>query len=86
MLSGIAGYVAGGFVAGAIWCIGCEGKPFGRLFIAVIGGILSIIFAGFPPANEGGVGPPNNAWPYIAMCWIVFFLGWSAIAAVRVRK
>jgi len=35
-----------------------------RVFIRVIFAVLTTLFMGFPPRNEGQVGEPFNAWPY----------------------
>ena len=71
LATGMLAYLAGGFVAGMVWCEGCEGllgNTLGRLFIGIVMCVLSAINGGFPP-GAGGVGPPHNAWPYIFGCW-----------------
>lgn len=76
LVSGGIAYYAGGFVAGMVWCVDCGSNPFTRIFMGILMGLLSAMFYGFPPANEGGVGPPLNTWPYIFVCWVLIYLGW----------
>jgi len=75
--TGISAFAAGGFVAGLVWAE-CGntllGNVFGRLFIGCVFSVLSMLTLGFPPRNEGGVGPPYNAWPYIIGCWLLFLV------------
>ncbi|QOX79850.1 hypothetical protein FY034_13215 [Trichlorobacter lovleyi] len=74
-VSFVVSYLSGGFVAGIFMCSNCSlDEPLGYLLISLIIGILSIFTGGFPPANEGGVGPALNSWPYIAGCWACIIL------------
>jgi hypothetical protein len=73
LITGAMAYFAGGFVAGMIWCKGCEGIG-SRIFIGIVILVLSAFTGCFPPQNEGGVGPSLNTWPYIFACWGAFFV------------
>jgi hypothetical protein len=63
----------GGFIWGMVTCIDCDGRPLGRVFMGVLGAIFSTFTLGFPWRNEGGVGEPFNAWPYILPTWAALF-------------
>ena len=75
LLAAIAAYFAGGFVAGAVYCEGCDeniaAQIFGRAFVGCIFAVFSAIFFGFPPKN---MATPEtiNVWPFIVGCWIAF--------------
>ena len=87
LASGLVAYLAGGVVAGMVWCKDCEGwsgNTLGRLFIGIVMGVLSAVRGGFPPRDMGGTSPPLNAWPYIIGCWIVLFT--AAMLWARLRR
>jgi hypothetical protein len=63
----------GGFVFGFMHCDDCGFNIFGRSFIGLIFAVLTPLSGGFPPQNEGGVGPPFNAWPHITGAWVLLF-------------
>ena len=76
VVTGVPAYFAGGFVAGAVWCEGCDGllgNTVGRLFIGVVTCVLSAVSFGFPPKDAGG-GARLNTWPFIFGCWALFFV------------
>jgi len=64
----------GGFLLGFVECQDCGSNPLLRSFIGLIFAVLTPFFLGFPPRNEGGVGPPYNAWPYIATAAVAIFV------------
>ncbi len=75
LVTGIWAYLLGGFIAGVVWCEGCNGvigNTLGRLFVGVITAYLSAITGGFPPPDASGAGTPLNVWPFILACWGVF--------------
>ena len=64
---------AGGFIFGFMNCSDCGWNVLGRLFIGCIMAVLAPLSGGFPPQNEGGVGPPFNAWPHIIATGVLTF-------------
>ena len=40
-----------------------------RLVIGLVFSFLTPLTGGYPPRNEGGVGEPYNAWPYIGVAF-----------------
>ena len=73
---------AGGFVFGVIHCTDCGASILGRIFIGFISAVLTLFTFGFPPRNEGGVGDPYNAWPYVIAAAFVIF----AVTAGLLRR
>lgn len=61
----------GGFIFGFMQCADCGANPLGRGFIGLVFAVLTPLFGGFPPRNEGGVGAPFNAWPHIVAAWML---------------
>lgn len=64
---------AGGFIFGVLNCDDCGWNMLGRLFVGCVMAVLTPLSGGFPPQNEGGVGPPFNAWPHIVAAGILTF-------------
>lgn len=57
LISSLLAIPVGGFIFGVIQA---EADSFGgRLLIGLIFALLTSMFAGFPPRNEGGVGKPS---------------------------
>jgi hypothetical protein len=83
LISGLLALPVGGFIFGAIHADG--GGLVGRLFIGLIFALLTSMFGGFPPRNEGGVGEPYNAWPCIIAAWIVLVGFWYAYRWISTR-
>jgi hypothetical protein len=75
----------GGFLFGFAHCVGCGWNPAMRAFIGVVYAVLTPISLGYPPKNEGGVGEPFNAWPYIAIAAVVIFVVVAALVYIRDR-
>ena len=73
---------AGGFVFGFLTCSDCGWNIIGRIFIGFVFAVLTPLTWGFPPRNEGGVGPPFNAWPHIVCTAVVLFV----VLYVRERR
>jgi hypothetical protein len=61
----------GGFAFGFLHCDDCGFNILGRGFVGVVFAVLTPLSGGFPPQNEGGVGPPFNAWPHIVLSWVL---------------
>jgi hypothetical protein len=74
LISLVLAMPVGGFVFGFVHCTDCGWDVLGRGFIGIVSAFLTSIFLGFPPRNEGGVGAPYNAWPYIIVAFLVVFL------------
>jgi hypothetical protein len=72
-ISIVAAGPVGGFIFGFITCSDCGWNIFGRMFIGCVMAVLTPLYAGFPPQNEGGVGPPFNAWPQIIIAALLVF-------------
>jgi hypothetical protein len=65
---------AGGFLLGFVKCQDCGWNPASRALIGLVYAVLTPLTLGFPPKNEGGVGAPFNAWPYIAIAAAALFV------------
>jgi hypothetical protein len=72
--TGMFAYLAGGVVAGMVWCTDCDGvlgNTLGRLLSGAVVGVLSAVHGGFPPNLAGN---ERDAWPFIFGCWAVLFV------------
>jgi hypothetical protein len=78
----IAAIPAGGFLFGFVTCPDCGWNLLGRVFIGCVMAFLTTATMGFPPRNEGGVGEPYNAWPFILGVWLLF----AAVVFWRYRR
>jgi hypothetical protein len=67
--SGGAAVPAGGFLFGFVHAEPDSVSISGRIMVGIIFAILTTITGGYPPKNEGLVGDPWNAWPYILGVW-----------------
>ena len=85
LVSAVLCMPAGGFVFGFVHCVDCGWNLAMRAFIGLLFAVLSPIFLGFPPKNEGGVGEPYNAWPYIGTTAAAIFIVVTAWIYVRKR-
>lgn len=63
----------GGFIFGFLNASDPNPGLLGRFFIGCVMAIITPLSFGFPPQNEGGVGPPFNAWPHIIVAWLIVF-------------
>ena len=82
ILATILAAPVGGFIMGFVRCTDCGWNILWRVFVGLVFAALTPIFAGFPPANEAGVGTRLNAWPYISLTWI----GLMAFLYLRIRR
>ena len=71
----IAAGPAGGFILGLSHAGDPDPNPIGRLFYAFIMAAETPLHAGFPPRPEAGAGQAFNAWPYMAISYLLIF-GW----------
>jgi hypothetical protein len=76
---------AGGFLLGFVQCQDCGWNPASRSFIGLVYALLTTLTFGFPPKNEGGVGAPFNAWPYIAIAAAAIFIASVALTYLMDR-
>src|SRR4051812_35949967 len=73
VISVITAGPVGGFIFGFMSCSDCGWNVVGRAFIGCVMAVLVPVHGGFPPQNEGGVGPRSNAWPHIAFGGLLVF-------------
>lgn len=75
LVGGCLSMVIGGFIFGFVQAGVDEDSGFdvlGRTFVGIVFAFLTPLSGGYPPKNEGGVGEPFNAWPYIIPTYVVF--------------
>jgi hypothetical protein len=84
--SAIAAFPLGGFVVGFLGCIDCDNNIFGRVVTGFIFAVLTPLYLGFPPRDEGGSHPPINAWPYILPAGMLVFGFLSYLEILKSRK
>jgi len=85
-ISAVAAFPVGGFVLGFLNCSDCGRNILGRLVIGCIFAVLTPIFRGFPPQNEGGVGTLFNAWPHIVISGSLIFAFLIYLELIKSRK
>jgi len=73
LFSLISGMLIGGFIFGFTHCSDVNCSIPGRIIIGIVYLILTPLFAGFPPINEGGTGS-FNLWFYIIPIGIITFI------------
>lgn len=71
----IAAGPAGGFIFGLLHAGDPDPNPIGRFFYACIMAVVTPLHAGFPPNHEAGAGQSFNAWPHIAVSFLVIVSG-----------
>jgi hypothetical protein len=79
----------GGFAFGFVHCKDCGAGIsgiLGRVLIGIVFTVLTVLFAGYPPQNEGGVGEPYNVWPYIVTCWTILLVVGMLLMFLRRRQ
>ena len=69
----IAAGPTGGFLFGLLNAGDPDPNPVGRIFYACIMAVMTPLHAGFPPHNEAGAGQTFNAWPHIAISFLLIF-------------
>ena len=67
----------GGFIFGLFHPGDPDPNPVGRFFNACIMAVVTPLHAGFPPRPEAGAGQSFNAWPHIAISYLLI-LSWFA--------
>lgn len=68
---------AGGFILGILNPGDPDPNPIGRLVYACIMTVVTPLHAGFPPNDIAGAGQTFNAWPQIAVAFVLSFSGLS---------
>jgi len=71
----IAAGPAGGFLFGLLHAGDPDPNPVGRVVYAFMMAVLTPLHAGFPPHHEAGAGQSVNAWPYIAVSFLLIMGG-----------
>src|SRR4030095_13047217 len=66
---------AGGFLVGLLNAGDPDPNPVGRFFHACIMAVMTPLRGGFPPHYAAGAGQSFNAWPHIAVCFLLI-LSW----------
>jgi hypothetical protein len=66
---------AGGFLLGLLNAGDPDPNPIGRLVHACMLTVVTPLHAGFPPNNQAGAGQSFNAWPHIAISFLLI-LSW----------
>ena len=69
----IAAGPAGGLMIGLTHAGDPDPNPIGRVFYACILAVQTPLHAGFPPRPQAGAGQTFNAWPEIAVSFILIF-------------
>jgi hypothetical protein len=64
---------AGGFMLGLLNAGDPDPNPLGRLFHACIMAVMTPLHAGFPPHYAAGAGQSFNAWPHMAISYLLIF-------------
>src|ERR1051325_2226961 len=81
----IAAGPAGGFMFGLMHAGDPDPNPIGRFFYACIMAVQTPLHAGFPPHPEAGAGQKYNAWPHIAISYLLI-LSWFIYRDWRLSK
>jgi hypothetical protein len=81
----IAAGPAGGFIFGLLHAGDPDPNPIGRLVYACMMAVLTPLHAGFPPDNAAGGGQSFNAWPHIALSFVLIF-GWFVYRDGKLSK
>lgn len=71
----IAAGPAGGFLLGLLNAGDPDSNPIGRMVHAGMLTVLTPLHAGFPPNDLAGPGHTFNAWPHMAVAFLLV-LGW----------
>lgn len=74
-ISLLAAGPAGGLIFGLLNPGDPDPNPIGRLAYACMMMFLTPLHAGFPPNNAAGAGHTFNAWPHIAIAYLLIFGG-----------
>ena len=69
----IAAGPTGGFLFGILNAGDPDPNPVGRVFYAFMMAAVTPLHGGFPPNNEAGAGQTFNAWPHIAISYLLIF-------------
>ena len=81
----IAAGPAGGFILGLLNAGDPDSNPIGRLVHACMLTVVTPLHAGFPPNNQAGAGQSFNAWPHIAISFLLM-LSWFVYRDWKLSK
>jgi len=81
----IAAGPAGGFLLGLLNAGDPDPNPIGRVFYAILMAVETPLHAGFPPHHAAGAGQFFNAWPHIAISYLLVF-GWLVYRDWKLSK
>ena len=81
----IAAGPVGGFLFGLLNAGDPDPNPIGRVFYACMMTVVTPLHAGFPPHHEAGVGQSFNAWPHIALSFLLI-LSWFVYRDWKLSK
>jgi Trk-type K+ transport system membrane component len=73
VLSVFTAIPAGGFLFGVLHPGDPDPNPIGRIVYAFMMAVQTPLHAGFPLHHDGISLHPYNAWPHIAVAWILIF-------------
>ena len=71
----IAAGPAGGFILGLLNAGDPDPNPVGRVVYAFMMAVVTPLHAGIPPHHAAGAAHSFNAWPHIAISYLLIF-GW----------
>ena len=74
-VSVIAAGPVGGFLVGLLNAGDPDPNPIGRVLYAFMMSVVTPLHAGFPPHHAAGAGQFLNAWPHIAVAFLLIFVG-----------
>ena len=81
----IAAGPAGGFILGLLNAGDPDPNPIGRLVHACMLTVVTPLHAGFPPNNQAQAGQSFNAWPHIAISFLLI-LSWFVYRDWKLSK
>ena len=81
----VAAGPAGGFLLGLLNPGDPDPNPVGRVIFAFLMAAKTPLHAGFPPNHQAGPGQTFNAWPHMAIAFLLTF-GWFAYRDCRSAK
>ena len=76
---------AGGFLFGLLNAGDPDPNPVGRFFHACMMAVMAPLHGGFPPQHAAAAGQSCNAWPHIAVSYVLIF-GWLVYRGSKSSK
>lgn len=81
----LAAMPAGGFIFGLLHAGDPDPNPVGRVVYAGLMAVMTPLHAGFPPHDGADAGQSSNAWPHIAIAWLLLS-SWSVYRDGKLSK